>query len=664
MKDVSKGAKEWRRMNNPLFSIVTGTYNRFEMLADFMRSVREQIPDTIPYEFVICDGGSTDATLPYLRQQTDVVLIEDGELKGAISAFTRAAKRARGQFVLLANDDIVMGEDSILTALVYLQDHLTCGAVAFRDNRPIPGYVDNTNWHTLKMPAVKNGRAVSVIYAQVGLFRAWLGHTFNWWTGAHNEMSASLTYAGDNFLSAKIWQAGYTVDEVEGCYIIDYVADDELRQITLTKQGQTTVSDSDAYYGLWGRDGGPHIPQFQMLQQQDMPSIRVLYLPIYEPGWEVQKTQKHGLRDALMHAKTPNGWGMSVYELDYLAISAKQLEVEIMRVCELWQPRIILTQIQGHLPITPAILAKIRTNYPRASIINWNGDESQGGLITPEMINLLRLVDLQLTVNASTLPVYEQYGIQAAYWQIGYEEPGDDLPDMPAHDVVFLGSFNNPARLPLKTALEELRNEGVNVGIYQPGDASATLYNFAKGVSLYRNSRLSIGSNEYPESRGFFSNRMLQAMSAQGGALYLQQRIHGIQELTGIIPGVHFIEWTDYDDLKAQVRYFLNPANEADRLRISQAGTRFVREYHSFDHRVTELFALMKKHLQPYQDPTVNAVYLKYIGRNKDGFGIPSRTTEGLHYQHIPGRLLLVNKLDAPYMLADPDKLWELVGSE
>ncbi len=645
-------------MTEPLISIVTGTYQRFEMLQNFIQSVRVQIPETIPYEFVICDGGSRDGTLEWLRQQADVVLIEDGELKGAISAFTRASRRARGQYVLLANDDVEMGEDSIIRALVYLQEHLSCGAVAFKDNRAIPGYTTDKDWHTLRMPATKDGRPASVIYAQVGLFRAWLGHRIGWWLGANNEMAAARVYAGDNFLSAKIWHYGYSVDVVEGCYIIDYVANDELRQINFADQQVSTVNDGDVYYNLWGREGGPFIPPAPTIAQQDTPSVRVLYLPIYEPGWAVQKQQKRGLRDALMRAKTPAGWGMTVYELDYLAIPAKELETAIIRAADMFQPRIILTQLQGHLPVTAPMLSRIRSLHPRASVINFNGDYALGGLTSPEMLSVLKQIDLQLVVNGSALETYRQHRIPAAYWQIAAEEPQGQLPEMPIHDVVFMGSFGNPDRLPLKTALEQLAAEGVNVGIYQPGDNFATLYNFEKGKALYNNAKIAIGSNEYPDGYGFVSNRLFQAMAA-GGCLYLQQKVNGLKELTGITAGVHYIQWSDFEDLKAQIKYFLKPENEPDRLKISDAGTRYIKSFHSFDNRVQELFALMKEHLQPYVDVEANAVFVRYIGRMQEGFGIPSKVNERLHYDYVPGKPLLIDRLDAPYFLSQPD-LWVL----
>src|SRR5262245_40629500 len=104
-----------------VISIVTGTYNRLPYLQQMMQSVRQQMPIGLPAEFVICDGGSTDGTLEWLREQPDVKLIEHGELKGAIAAFTDAANAAQGKYVLIANDDVVFWPGSILRALVHLE---------------------------------------------------------------------------------------------------------------------------------------------------------------------------------------------------------------------------------------------------------------------------------------------------------------------------------------------------------------------------------------------------------------------------------------------------------------------------------------------------------------------------------------------------------------
>lgn len=640
-------------MANPLISCVTGTWNRIALLQAMVKSVRDNTPPGILYEVIVVDGGSTDGTVEWCEAQSDIVLIKQTALVGAIRAFGAGFDIARGQFTLILNDDIELLPGAIMRCLVHLQDHPSCGIAAISDNRPQSH--KHGEYDIDYMRAVKNGKPVSVPYGQICLVRTYLGKAAGWWGHKDPAFVTSRTYAGDNRLSGKVWELGYTVEKVEGAKAYDHIKYDGLRETNIECGAEDSMNFYNAFPG-----GTPRISPSPMIPQQDNPTVRMLYLPIYEPGWTVQKMQKHGLRDALARAHTPNGWDINVYELDYLAIPAKDLEAEILRAADIFQPRIILTQIQGHLPITPAILAKLRGLHPNARIINFNGDVAEGGLINPQMLILLRYIDLQLVVNASVLPVYEQIGIKADYWQLAAETVNEPLPLMANHDVVFLGSFNNPARLPLKDTLESLESEQINVGIYQPGDSSATLYDFAKGEALYRNAKIAVGSNEYPLSYGFVSNRLFQAMAA-GGSLYLQQKIDGLQELTGITAGVHYIEWMDYEDLKVKIRYFLKPENEADRIKIANTGTRYIQSFHSFDNRVKELFALMKKHMQPYQTTDSNAMYLRYIGPMQEQFGIPSKISEHRKYVYEPGKLLLVDKLDCPYFLSQPE-LWELIA--
>lgn len=646
-------------MTRPLIGLVSGTYNRLVMLQRMVETFRANIPVGITHTITLIDGGSTDGTLEWARQQPDVKLIEDGQLKGAISAFTRGALATDADYIIMANDDVEFAAGSIMRALVHLEENPRCGGVAFKDNRPIPDYYDETMFKVLRMPAMVGGKPDTVIYAQVGMFRKWLGDLVDWW-GAHTTMKDARTYGGDNNLSAHIWAHGYSIDQVDGCMVIDRVAEDELRQINRAQGKIAAVHDSEMYYRQWaGAVKGPVVPPAPTAQPPDLPHVRILYLPIYEPGWAVQKVQKRGLRDALSRAKTPKGWGVAVWEVDYLAIPEKDLEAELLRIAGIFQPRIILTQIQAPRPITPALLSKLRAHHPRASIINWNGDYWPNGLTSPEMLQLLRQVDLQLTINGSVLDTYKQHGIAAAYWQIGYEEPGNTLPEMPAHDVVWLANAYGESRKRLGAALRE--KLGDYVGLYGSGWDNGlpnTLYNFAAGKAIYNRAKIAIGTNEYPDAYGFVSNRLFQAMAA-GGALYLQQHVPGLKELTGLLPGTHFIEWKDEDDLHQQIAYWLHPANEADRKRIAEAGTRFVREYHSFDARVMELFGLIKQHFKPARDPDANAVWLRYKGKMQEQFGVPSRTHERVHYLYEPGKPLLVDTLDAPYFLAQHE-LWEL----
>jgi glycosyltransferase involved in cell wall biosynthesis len=72
-------------------SVVSGTFNRLVMLQKMVYSVRQSTAG-LSYEIVLCDGGSTDGTLAWIKQQPDIRLIEHGELRGAIAAFNDAAR--------------------------------------------------------------------------------------------------------------------------------------------------------------------------------------------------------------------------------------------------------------------------------------------------------------------------------------------------------------------------------------------------------------------------------------------------------------------------------------------------------------------------------------------------------------------------------------------
>jgi glycosyltransferase involved in cell wall biosynthesis len=176
-------------------SIVTGTYNRLASLKRMIESVRRALPRGIAYNFIICDGGSTDGTLEYLSTLPDVHILAHGELKGAIKAFTEAANLSVADYTVLANDDIEFKPNSLLAALRHLETRPTCGAVAFADNRTSIVTGDGKEYRVEGMGAtLHTGEKVMVPYAQVGMFRTELGRMAGWWGANDAVMSQARTY--------------------------------------------------------------------------------------------------------------------------------------------------------------------------------------------------------------------------------------------------------------------------------------------------------------------------------------------------------------------------------------------------------------------------------------------------------------------------------------
>lgn len=547
-----------------ILSIVAGTFNRLDYLRAMITSARRQIPPGLDYEFILIDGGSDDGTLDWAREQADVKLIEHGRLLGAIRAFTDGAHAATGDYVLLANDDVLFHDGAILRALLHLEQTPQCGAVAFMDNRKAPGY-EQDGFHVQTITALRDGQPINVIYAQVGLYRRWLGELANWWDMGQAQ---EHTYGGDAYLSARIWELGYTVEAVEGAAVTDRVAEDDLRQ----RNTQIEHQIGSAYYRRY--PNGVKLGTWADAPQQPASErMRILYLPLYEAGYG---HYKRGLREALERV----GW---VMEYDYANLRDYTPLLLLLRD---WQPHLVLMQVHNLGALTTALLEQLRQQSPASVFVNWNGDVYADQLTAPSMLDFLKHVQLQLVVNSEVLPTYAQHGIAAAYWQIGFEPVPETLPSMMSHPLLFLGNAYSPARRELGALLREL---DPLAGLYgmawgMLGDGN-TLYDFASGAALYRNCTIAIGDNQYGD-QGFVSNRLFEALA--NGAFLLQQRVPGLEALTGLQSGVHYVEWETYADLRAAVELY--SADEEARQTIAAAGEAFVREHHSFAARVRQLF--------------------------------------------------------------------------
>lgn len=560
-----------------LLSVVTGTYNRIDLLRRMVESVRASLYRGIAYEIIVVDGGSQDGTLEWCKVQPDIRLIEHGALLGAIKAFCDGAYAAQGQYVALVNDDVEFIDTSLLRAIAYLETTPTCGAVAFADDRPAQGKPNG--YHVQTMSALTpDGKHVHVPYAQVGLFRRWLGDLCGWW-GADDEAFKSHTYGGDNYLTARIIEYGYSVDAVQDVRVKDIVARDGLRDLNTRKEIETTQSGG-GYYQRY-----PIPPMLRASTAVDNPqrsgTLRILYLPIFETKvYPHHPVMKRGLREGLQQ------YG-HVVEVDYLNQS-----FDLCELVHTWQPDILFTQCQRN----PIDLTEARKLQPNMLVFNWNGDVYLDALINDETTDWLKAnIDVQLVVNATALERYVERGIRAAYWQCGYEPVNEvhTLDKENAPDIIFMGSAYSHKRHDLAQVLVDLPYGVQLIGSgwvnHPEHNGGNTTYEFELSNMLRRAAALEIGDNQYENDLAFVSNRMFDCLAA-GGALLLHQHVPCLEEYTGLKAGVHYVEWTDYDDLRGKINYYLNPKHESKRHKIVKQGYNEVKRNHSFEARLKDLF--------------------------------------------------------------------------
>jgi hypothetical protein len=433
-------------------------------------------------------------------------------------------------------------------------------------------------YRVMGMPAMSiEGRAVGVTYAQVGLFRRWLGERVGWWGDQDAIMKQARTYGGDNYLSSRIWELGYSVDPVEECRINDLIPRDGLRE----KNTSAGSQDSAQYYARYPK--GAQLQSYPQVPNPQRERMRILLLDIHEPRLPARAAKEYGLAEALSQC------GL-VWHVDYINEGC-----DLAAAVRAWQPHVMITQMHDAERINAASLSAARAERPDMVVVNWNGDAHEHGLVSPDIMEALQHVDLQTVVNAKVLHIYEPAGIHAAYWQIGWKAPAAPYEgEVPSYEVLWQGNCYNEERKALIAALRSVRigRRKLNLGIYGgcPGADGNTHYDFAHQAALYEKAMITIGDT-YPNTEAFVSNRVFQALGA--GAFLLQQHSVNLDKYTGILPGVHYVEWRDLADLVKQIKFWLQPEQAEARQKIAEAGCAFVRENFNYDAQVRKLWGLL-----------------------------------------------------------------------
>lgn len=124
---LSDAVIEIPQYENPEVSIVLVLYNRAELTLQCLYSILKS--HNVSFEIILVDNASTDETRFLLKRIKGAQIVENGKNFHFLLACNQAARRARGEHILLLNNDTQILADSVSAALRTLKSDADIGAV-------------------------------------------------------------------------------------------------------------------------------------------------------------------------------------------------------------------------------------------------------------------------------------------------------------------------------------------------------------------------------------------------------------------------------------------------------------------------------------------------------------------------------------------------------
>src|SRR5258708_22416675 len=125
----SKPAGDDRAEPQIVLSVIIATYNARSLLADCLRSIAQNPPKEA-YEVVVVDDASKDDTSEMVRTSFPEVRLLRNEVNQHYAfSNNRAFECARGEYLLLLNNDTIVLPDALDRMVAFLREHPDAGAV-------------------------------------------------------------------------------------------------------------------------------------------------------------------------------------------------------------------------------------------------------------------------------------------------------------------------------------------------------------------------------------------------------------------------------------------------------------------------------------------------------------------------------------------------------
>lgn len=117
-----------------MVSIIVVSYNSFDYLAMTLNSILEKTD--YPYELIVIDNNSDNRTRGYLKEKTENYknkinfnLVLNKENKGYSQACNQGIRLAKGKYICLMNNDLILSKNWLKRLLVHLENNPSAGMV-------------------------------------------------------------------------------------------------------------------------------------------------------------------------------------------------------------------------------------------------------------------------------------------------------------------------------------------------------------------------------------------------------------------------------------------------------------------------------------------------------------------------------------------------------
>lgn len=126
----SKDVIKFQKPIAPKVSVIIPVYNGAHHTLRCLRALAND--QSVEFEVIVFDDGSSDETTTLLNRCENLIVLKSAKNGGSIKAVNQAAAQARGEFILLLNNDATIQSGNLADALTTFRSEQNVGAVGAR----------------------------------------------------------------------------------------------------------------------------------------------------------------------------------------------------------------------------------------------------------------------------------------------------------------------------------------------------------------------------------------------------------------------------------------------------------------------------------------------------------------------------------------------------